>query len=109
MKRRLVILAAFLAASVVATLGTQAIRAVSMGEKRVHVVEPGRVIRGAWQTPVRIAVDHRPRADQDDRHAHGDQSRRSEVRGAGGRGRGDGCKLGFCADAGFSSDAGPDG
>ena len=67
------------------------------------------MIRGAWQTPGRIAVDHRPRADQDDRHADGDQSRRSEVRGAGGGGRGDGCELGFRADAGFTSDAGPDG
>lgn len=51
MKRRLVISAAFVAASVMAGLSSHAIRAISMGEKRVHVVERGRVIRGAWQSP----------------------------------------------------------
>ena len=50
-KRRIVISVAFVAASVIAALVSHAIRVISMGEKRVHVVERGRVIRGAWQSP----------------------------------------------------------
>ncbi len=51
MKRRLAIVMATLAVMMAAASTTVAIRAIGKGEKRVRVVEPGRIIRGAWQTP----------------------------------------------------------
>ncbi len=50
-KRRLVIVMATLAVMMAAGSTALAIRAIGKGEKRVRVVEPGRIIRGAWQTP----------------------------------------------------------
>ena len=49
-------------------------------EKRVAVVEPGRLIRGAWQRPGSAPANDRAREDPDDRHAHGDQLGRPQVR-----------------------------
>jgi protein tyrosine phosphatase (PTP) superfamily phosphohydrolase (DUF442 family) len=49
--RRLARVTALLVVIVAAAAGALAIRAVGRGEKRVRVVKPGQLIRGAWQTP----------------------------------------------------------
>jgi protein tyrosine phosphatase (PTP) superfamily phosphohydrolase (DUF442 family) len=48
--RRLAVALALFAVIVIAAGVTLAIRAAGKGEKRVRVVEPGRIIGGAWQT-----------------------------------------------------------
>ena len=50
-KRRLAIVMSTLAVVTAAACTTFAIREIRKGEKRVRVVVPGRIIRGAWQTP----------------------------------------------------------
>jgi protein tyrosine phosphatase (PTP) superfamily phosphohydrolase (DUF442 family) len=49
--KALAIALAFLVAIVMAAGGAFALRALASGEKRVRVVQPARIIRGAWQTP----------------------------------------------------------
>jgi protein tyrosine phosphatase (PTP) superfamily phosphohydrolase (DUF442 family) len=49
--RRLTIAMALFVATVLAAGGAVATRAIATTEKRVRVVQPARIIRGAWQTP----------------------------------------------------------
>ena len=49
--RRQAIAMAFLVTIATVACGALALRSLTHGEKRVRVVQPARIIRGAWQTP----------------------------------------------------------